>query len=365
MPFGPRPAIWLRRSGALSRLRRLPLEYEGEEHWGDQSCLHQSKLFTASVCRIRTVGCRPYIVMTTRSTRAIEDTSSVCCALGGFSMRLRVHRGTRQIGGTCVELESTGLRILRDLGLPLDASDTDAVSLPDVPGLATPDPSLLAILLSHGHRDHWGLLPKVKTVVPLIMGKSTESIMRAAADFVPDAFAPKAVVHLEDKKPLQLGPFTVPPWLVDHSAFDAYALEITAEGHRLFYSGDLRAHGRKGKLFERLVGHPPRNVDMMLMEGSSLGRLPDDGVFQTEEGLEREFIAHFKATPGMALVACSAQNIDRVVTVFRAAKQTGRTLIIDAYAAEVLSAPEYGAFQRRKMGGATLRSISRRLSAYH
>ena len=40
----------------------------------------------------------------------------------------------------------------------------------------------------------------------------------------------------------------------------------------------------------------------------------------------------------MVLVACSAQNIDRVVTIYRAAKQTGRTLIVDAYAAEVLKA---------------------------
>jgi ribonuclease J len=50
------------------------------------------------------------------------------------------------------------------------------------------------------------------------------------------------------------------------------------------------------------------------------------------------FVDRFKATAGMALVACSAQNIDRVVTVYRASKRTGRTLIVDAYAAEVLKA---------------------------
>ncbi len=265
-------------------------------------------------------------------------------------MRLRIHRGTREIGGTCVELESGGLRILLDLGLPLDAIDADAVPLPNVDGLVTPDPSLLAIILSHGHRDHWGLLPKVKADVPLVMGKSAESIMRAAADFVPDAFAPKASAYLENKKPLQIGPFTVTPWLVDHSGFDAYALEISAKGRRLFYSGDLRAHGRKGKLFEHLVAHPPRDVDVMLMEGSSLGRLPDDGVFQTERDLEDEFISQFKSTPGMALVACSAQNIDRVVTVYRAAKQTGRTLIVDAYAAEVLNATGYDSIPKIEAG---------------
>ena len=76
----------------------------------------------------------------------------------------------------------------------------------------------------------------------------------------------------------------------------------------------------------------------MLMEGSSLGRLADEKRFPTEKALERTFIERFKATPGMVLVACSAQNIDRVVTIYRAAKQTGRTFIIDAYAAEILKA---------------------------
>jgi ribonuclease J len=74
------------------------------------------------------------------------------------------------------------------------------------------------------------------------------------------------------------------------------------------------------------------------MEGSSLGRLADDQSFPSEAALEETFVDRFKATAGMALVACSAQNIDRVVTVYRAAKRSGRTLIVDAYAAEVLKA---------------------------
>jgi ribonuclease J len=89
------------------------------------------------------------------------------------------------------------------------------------------------------------LLPKVRPDLPVIMGKATESIMRAAADFVPDAFAPKASAYLESGKPLRLGPFSITPHLVDHSGFDAYAMEIEAEGRRLFYSGDLRGHGRR------------------------------------------------------------------------------------------------------------------------
>jgi ribonuclease J len=253
-------------------------------------------------------------------------------------VRVRIHRGTREIGGTCIELESAGSRILLDLGLPLDATDLASTPLPDIEGLRDGGASLLAIVLSHGHRDHWGLIPKVNPQVPLVMGRATESIIRAAADFVPDAVKLNAAQYLDHGKRIQLGPFTILPRLVDHSGFDAYAMEVEAGGKRLFYSGDLRAHGRKGSLFEALITNPPRDIDTMLMEGSSLGRLADDQSFPSEAALEEIFVDRFKATEGMALVACSAQNIDRVVTVYRAAKRTGRTLIVDAYAAEVLKA---------------------------
>jgi ribonuclease J len=269
-------------------------------------------------------------------------------------VRVRIHRGTREIGGTCIELESAGSRILLDLGLPLDATDIASTPLPDVEGLREGGAGLLAIVLSHGHRDHWGLIPKVNPEIPLVMGKATESIIRAAADFVPDAVKLNAAQYLEHSKPIQVGPFTILPRLVDHSGFDAYAMEVEADGKRLFYSGDLRAHGRKGSLFEALVNHPPRDIDTMLMEGSSLGRLAEDQFFPSEAALEETFVDRFKDTTGMALVACSAQNIDRVVTVYRAAKRTGRTLIVDAYAAEVLKATGQDSIPKPALGWSNL-----------
>jgi ribonuclease J len=119
---------------------------------------------------------------------------------------------------------------------------------------------------------------------------------------------------------------------------------------RLFYSGDLRAHGRKSKLFEVMLERPPKNIDVMLMEGSSLGRIGGSEGFPTEETLERIFIERFKTTLGIVLVACSAQNIDRVVTIYRAAKQSERTLIVDAYAAEILKAAGYDSIPKPVRG---------------
>jgi ribonuclease J len=258
--------------------------------------------------------------------------------------RVCVHRGTRQIGGTCVELEWRGARLLLDLGLPLDA-DPAAVDpvglLPEVPGLRSPDTGLLALVISHGHMDHWGLVPHAHPSLPIVMGAATRRILRAAAPFVPNpaSFATNgAITHeLADQVPLHIGPFTITPFLVDHSAYDAYAMLIEAGGRRLFYSGDIRAHGRKAALFKRLVSHPPRPIHAMLMEGSSLGRLRPDQHFPTEKEIEQRLVDAFRA-PGFVGVCASAQNIDRMVSIYRACKRTGRTLVLDLYALEVLAA---------------------------
>jgi ribonuclease J len=254
-------------------------------------------------------------------------------------MQICIHRGSKEIGGSCVELRFDGTRLLVDVGLPLDKEFDDA-ALPESLDFGDEDARPRALLLSHGHRDHWGLLPKVPAEIEVFLGRRTLSIMRAAAPFVPGGFVPERTAIYEDRKTFEIGPFAITPYLMDHSGFDAYGFLIEADGKRVYYSGDVRGHGRKAALFERFVSAPPQDVDVLLMEGSSLGRLTGDERFETEDQIEARLADSMRSTSGIALVACSAQNIDRVVSVYRAAKRSGRQLLVDAYAAEVLKATE-------------------------
>jgi len=81
-------------------------------------------------------------------------------------------------------------------------------------------------------------------------------------------------------------------------------------------------------------------VDVLLMEGTTIGRSGSAAPFQTEQELEQDFVEQIGKTKGMALVWTSGQNIDRLVTVFKACKKTSRTLILDMYTAEILRATE-------------------------
>jgi ribonuclease J len=254
-------------------------------------------------------------------------------------MQVCVHRGSKQIGGSCVEVESHSQRLLIDMGLPLDAEKNSSQYLPEIPGLDGNDPSLLGILISHPHLDHFGLLTHISSAIPIGMGPAARRILTVASPFLPGNWPiPSQGWDYQSGQSFEVGPFRITPFLVDHSAYDAYALLIESDGKRLFYSGDLRAHGRKGVLFEHLVVYPPSNIDALLLEGSSLGRLNYDQQFPTEADIETQLVEAFSATGGLALVHTSAQNIDRVVSVLRACKRTGRKLIIDLYTAAILEA---------------------------
>ena len=253
-------------------------------------------------------------------------------------MKVCIHRGAHQIGGTCIELQDQGKSLLLDIGMPLDADDPDAVEIPNVKGLKVEDPSLLGIVISHPHQDHYGLASRVPDSIPFLMGADMERILAAAADFTPSGGKFEKVIHLSNYKPLELGPFKITPYLMDHSAYDAYAVLVEADGKRLFYTGDLRGHGRKAALFEGLLVNPHKDVDVLLMEGTTISRTGTDDGFPTEDDIENEMMKIFKDTAGMSLVWCSGQNFDRLVTVFRAAKKSNRQLILDMYTAHILAA---------------------------
>lgn len=66
-----------------------------------------------------------------------------------MDVRVRIHRGAHEIGGSCVEVEHGGERIVLDVGRPLDAGKDEQVPL-----ASAVDESTSAVLISHAHQDH-------------------------------------------------------------------------------------------------------------------------------------------------------------------------------------------------------------------
>lgn len=240
-------------------------------------------------------------------------------------MKVTIHKGSHEIGGTCIQLSSGKTSILLDAGLPLGA-DSQPINLSRL--------SVDALLVSHPHQDHFGLMAALPPGTPVYIGKLARSLIDATQVFLG---RDRYTLDFHDFKawqPFRIGEFTLTPYLVDHSATDAYAFLIEAEGKRLFYSGDIRSHGRKGILFENLVKRPIHDIDVLFLEGTMLHRSND--LFPDEAAVENTIFETIHQQKNISFLLASSQNIDRIVSAYRACKRAGKLLVIDMYTAWVL-----------------------------
>lgn len=281
-------------------------------------------------------------------------------------MKLTIHRGTREIGGSCVELKTNKTRLLIDFGIPLVTPQNERFDskiligksieelksfkvLPNIKGLyKNEEKGVDAILISHSHPDHYGLLNYAHPDIPVYISQGAKELIEISSIFTPIKTSRFNAHIIDNKSVFSVGDIKVKPYLVDHSAFDALAFLIEADGKRLFYSGDFRGHGRKSSLFKKMLKNPPKDIDCLLMEGTALGR--EDEGYKDELLVQKRIEGILQETSNITFLFVSSQNIDRIVSAYKACLKTGKIFVIDIYTAYVLD---------------RLRSVSKRIPQFN
>lgn len=240
-------------------------------------------------------------------------------------LQLIIRRGAKEIGGTIVELKTDKTKLLLDIGKPLtiNCKDIDVAAF-------KPD----AVLISHPHQDHYGLIDQLDKWVPVYIGELGKDLILASRKFLGRELPSNDFRHFSKWEPFIIGDFKITPYLMDHSAVDSYAFLIEAEGKRLFYSGDFRDSGNKSFLFKRLLDDPPQGVDVLLMEGTMMRRSSDK--FPDEASVSGEIESVLRKQQNITFLIASSQNIDRIVSAAHACRNTDKILVLDIYTAWVL-----------------------------
>jgi ribonuclease J len=256
-----------------------------------------------------------------------------------------------------VEIETGNTRILLDFGMPLkdpsgaDFTERDIEGMPlekliemkylfDIKGLYKSSiPSIDGIFISHSHKDHYGFLSHVNPEIHVYLSKGVYGLIHALNIFLPASkrtciYKP---IFLRNWEKISMGELSVTPYLVDHSGFNAMGFLITEEstGKTILYSGDFRVGGWTKKRYEAFLKKPLKDVDCLLMEGTMVGR--ENGKYPDEESVVRGIMEAVKKCRNKVIpVYCSGQNIDRIVSLYKAARKTGSLLVVDPYTACML-----------------------------
>ena len=261
-----------------------------------------------------------------------------------------IYRGAHEIGGTLIELKSGNSRLLLDAGYPLFLNGNPIENnisklppekllelgiLPQVEGLYSWDaPNFDGIIISHAHIDHYGLLKYVHPDIPVYLSNGTKTLIKVSQRFkICEQYSINARVF-KMYESFNVGNFLVKPYLMDHSAFDASAFETKAEGKTIIYSGDFHGHGRKSICLDSFIKQATKEADVLFTEGSMVSR--SDELTITEDELESAVVNELRGKAGIVLVQSSSQNIDRLVSFYRAALRLGKTFVVDVYTANVL-----------------------------
>ncbi len=269
-----------------------------------------------------------------------------------MKLNFKIHRGTKEIGGSCIEVWTENTRILLDFGMPLIDSDgkdfdfnkyinltsdelVDLGVLPDIKGLYNGQGNRIdGVIISHAHQDHYGFINHIDKKVRFYSGKASHEIIGINNLFSSQDIQIENITYFRKKEAFQIGDFTITPYWADHSAFDAYSFLIEAQGKSIFYSGDFRGHGRKEKVFKGFLQNAPQNVDVLLLEGTAISQ--EGKPFKTETDIENELLDVFRQRDKINLVYVSGQNIDRLVSIFRACKRLNKLMVVDVYVATIL-----------------------------
>lgn len=243
-------------------------------------------------------------------------------------MKLKIHRGSHEIGGTCIELiANNGKTLLVDFGSPLSEENPNIEYAMNL--------KADALLISHAHQDHYGLLEYLDKSTKIYIGKVTLGLINIVRFFLDVKTFTENITTFVPWKEFEIAEtFKVYPYLVDHSSPEAFSFVIEADNKRLFYSGDFRASGYKQKVFFKLIDNPPKKIDLMFLEGTMAKRTNQK--FETEEKIYENFYRIFTEQKNTSFVISSAQNIDRFVSVFKACKRANKTVVVDIYNSMIL-----------------------------
>lgn len=247
------------------------------------------------------------------------------------NLKIKIIKGTNQIGGCITEIESEKARIIVDFGedLPNEAIEIKREN-PMIDGLTTGIKKYDAVFITHSHGDHIGLIDYILDDIPVYVEKESKKIYELLNAFTYKETRFKTR-NMEFEKPVIIKDMKITLFIIDHSSYNSGMLLIESEGKKILHTGDYRNHGRKGKIFAKILKEIGK-VDLLITEGTTFGRKEEK--YKTEEELEQVALEELKNYKQIFILQAST-NIDRIVTFYKVAKKTKKIFIEDIFTANI------------------------------
>lgn len=235
----------------------------------------------------------------------------------------------------------------------------------DIGGNADP-PSVDAVLVSHAHADHAGLIGLLKPSMPILMSHESHATLASLEEtgmggvwnefthYRAKGYGWKDESNVSTRprrdrveRPFQdatrtdIGDWDIRQFTVDHSIHGARGTVLSGKDTTIVYTGDFRMHGRlkheTASFLERAGG-----ADVLITEGTNVHQNHKHEGNDDEQSVEGEIEGLVRGDDGFVAIAFPPRDLDRFVSIWHVAKKLGRRLAIttkQAHMVEQLRAP--------------------------
>lgn len=262
-------------------------------------------------------------------------------------MKIKIYRGTHQIGGCATEISTEKHRIVIDFGTNLpDHCQKDTLSDEELLKAVFDHKVCDGVLFTHYHGDHVGLYKKIPKDIPLYIGPTAKKILEILIQKVDSVSetgekglsrVQNIRCYLSGRKEL-FGDIKITPFMTDHSALDSYMFLIEADGKKVLFTGDFREHGIIGEnnTLEKMVQAYIGKINLLITEGTMLSRMGETqrNSIRTEAELGRRAEELFRANKE-SVILVSSTNLDSIMEFYHAVPW-GMDFVCDAYQAKLI-----------------------------
>lgn len=244
--------------------------------------------------------------------------------------------GTGEIGMNCYVYGSGPADdrhwLMVDLGVKF-GEETDPgidVVLPDVGFITAEKSRLHGLVLTHAHEDHLGavawLWPQLECPVYCTPFAAQILALKLKEAGLDDQ-VPVKVMPVGSK--FKLGPFGLEMVSVTHSIPEPTALLIETDQGRVLHSGDWKIDRTpvlgQGMDEKRLREIGAKGVDVLVCDSTNVLR---EGHSPSEKDVAERITEIVKQATGRVAITTFASHLDRIATAIRAARATGREVVI-------------------------------------
>ncbi len=240
-------------------------------------------------------------------------------------MSYNILRGEGTIGNL-IEVSYGPINVLLDCGKELN-DESEEESEVEKQVLQKPYD---AILISHYHLDHAGLVNKASA--PVFMGKGCFDVLASQIAYTHgEPLKGVSCFKPNEEFEIKKGDFAlkIKPILVDHSAYDSYMFLLSGGEKSLLYTGDFRANGRKS--FSATLKNLPDKIDYLICEATNMFSQRKNISEKDLEQKAAELMSKYKRV----FVLQAGTNIDRLVSFYKASRKNGKVFLMDSYVAGI------------------------------